>query len=117
MARKRITHRPNKASGIFGTIWGGLFVLMGLFVAIPTFGAFGVLWTLAAVAITGMNAYHAFGKKYIGPEIYIEDDTEKPAGSGSSVEERLQELREIYDRRLITDEEYEAKRKEILDEL
>ena len=37
--------------------------------------------------------------------------------SALSKEERLTELRNLYDRRLITEEEYEAKRKEILDKL
>ena len=30
--RKRVTYRPGKAQGAFGTIWGGIFVLIGLFV-------------------------------------------------------------------------------------
>ena len=116
MARRRVTYRPSKASGIFGIIWGGLFVVIGLVVVIPSFGAFGILWTLAALAITGMNAYHAFGKGNVGPEIHIEDEG-YDAPSAGSAEERLTELRNLYDRRLITDEEYEAKRKEILDQL
>ena len=116
MARRRVTYRPSKASGIFGIIWGGLFVVIGLVVVIPNFGAFGILWTLAALAITGMNAYHAFGKGNVGPEIHIEDEGDDIPSAGSA-EERLTELRNLYDRRLITDEEYEAKRKEILDQL
>lgn len=119
MSRKRITYRPSKAQGTFGVIWGGLFVVIGLVVVIPTFGAFGVLWTLAAVAITGMNAYHTFGKGYAGPEIHIEEDESAPSAgiSSSDAEARLTELRNLYDRHLITDEEYEAKRKEILDQI
>ena len=118
MARRRVTYRPSKASGVFGVIWGGLFVLMGVFVAIPTFGPFGIIWTLAALAITGMNAYHAFGKKYVGPEINIEEEPVENCETGeSSIEARLLELRNLYDRHLITDEEYEAKRQEILKEL
>ena len=115
MARKRITYRPNKANGVFGVVWGGIFVLIGLVVVVPNFGAFGILWTLAAVAITVMNGYHAFGKKYIGPEIHIEE--EDVENSGASAEERLQQLRNLYDRSLITAEEYEAKKQEILKEL
>ena len=46
--RKRVTYRPGKAQGAFGTIWGGIFVLIGLFVVIPTFGPFGIIWTLGA---------------------------------------------------------------------
>jgi hypothetical protein len=38
-------------------------------------------------------------------------------GAKGSAEERLRELRNLYDLRLITDEEYEAKRQEILREL
>ena len=42
-----------------------------------------------------------------------------PAGDGSdrSAQDRLTELQNLYDRRLITREEYEAKRQEILKEL
>jgi len=116
--RRRVTYRPSKAHGIFGVVWGGLFVLIGLFVVIPNFGPFGIIWTLAAVAITGMNAYHAFGKGYIGPEINIEDEAAGYHEAGaSSIEARLQELRNLYDRSLITEEEYEAKKQEILKEL
>ena len=113
MARKRVTYRPNKAGGVFGVVWGGLFVLIGLVFIIPTFGGFGIIWTLGALAITVMNGYKTFGKTYVGPEIYIEDEAAAP----SSVEERLQELRNLYDRSLITEEEYEAKKREILQEL
>ena len=115
MARKRVTYRPNKAGGVFGVVWGGFFVLIGLFVVIPSFGGFGLIWTLGALAITVMNGYQAFGKKYVGPEIYIEDDGAAP--SAGSIEARLQELRNLYDRSLITEEEYEAKKQEILSEL
>lgn len=72
-----------------------------------------MLWTLIAAAGTAYNAYVAFGKKYIGPEIHIEDE----AAQSEDPEERLRKLRELYDQRLITEEEYEAKRQEILGEL
>ena len=49
---RRVTYRPGKTAGVFGIIWGGIFVLIGIFVAIPHFGAFGILWTLMALAIT-----------------------------------------------------------------
>ena len=117
MARRKVTYRPSKASGVVGVVFGSIFVLIGLFVAIPTAGAFGILWTLAAAAITAGNAYTAFGKKYVGPEIHIEEDAEESCGAAGSAEERLLELRNLYDLRLITDEEYEAKRHEILKEL
>ncbi len=36
---------------------------------------------------------------------------------GSSVADQLQELKRLHDQRLITDEEYEAKRRQILDKM
>ena len=85
MRRRRVTYRPSKAQGAFGMVWGGVFVLIGLFVVIPAVGPFGILWTLAAVAITAMNGYQAFGKTYKGPEITIEEDnTQMPGVQPSS---------------------------------
>ena len=118
MARRKVTYRPSKAAGMVGVVFGGIFVLIGLFAVIPMAGPFGILWTLAAAAITAGNAYTAFGKKYVGPEIHIEEDPVEHNDAGSStIEARLVELRSLYDRHLITDEEYEAKRQEILKEL
>ncbi len=119
MSKKRVTYRPGKTGGVFGIVWGGIFVVIGIAVAIPTFGAFGILWTLMALGITAYNAYCAFGKGYVGPEIQIEDDLEETGGkeAAGTAQSRLEELRGLYDQHLITEEEYEAKRREILKEL
>ncbi len=117
MRRKRVTYRPSKSEAAFGGVAGVIFVLIGLFVVIPTFGAFGILWTLLAVGITGMNLYQAFGKGYAGPEIHIEEEGAGGPPPERDAQERLRELQALYDQRLITREEYEAKRKEILEEL
>ena len=136
MRRRRVTYRPSKAQGAFGMVWGGIFVLIGLVVVIPTFGPFGILWTLAALGITVMNGLHAFGKKYVGPEIRIEDEEgseegaeafgqqrpSSPAPEGHDhipstaldARERLEQLESLKTAGLITREEYEQKRKEIL---
>ena len=115
---RRVTYRPGKTAGVFGMIWGAIFILIGIFVAIPNFGAFGILWTLMAVAIVVFNGYQAFGKGYQGPEIYIDEDGEsaRPV-SESNAQKRLEQLRSLYDQRLIATEEYEEKRKQILEEL
>lgn len=120
--RTRVRYRPSKAYSIMGGVFGGIFVLIGIFVAIPTFGAFGILWTGLAVGITVGNLYTAFGKGYMGPDIQIEEEGSSavnPSSShqGESAEVRLQSLRSLYDQRLITQEEYEEKRKAILEEL
>ena len=50
--RRRMRYRPSRANCIFGGIVGIIFTCIGLFVAIPAAGAFGVLWTLIALAIS-----------------------------------------------------------------
>jgi len=129
--KKRIYYRPNKASGIIGGVIGGIFVLIGIFFAIPVFGAFGIAWTLIAALIAGVSLYQAFGKKSDGsaplsPEIIIEDvpvpgaDPAKPdrsAVDSGDVEARLIKLQDLYDRRVISREEYDEKRRDILGEL
>ena len=128
MARKRVTYRPSKSGSVLGGVVGVIFVLIGLFVVIPTFsmgggfGAiFGVFWTIIAAVIAGMNFYQAFGKGYIGPEIHIEEEGgsehAQDAPAPGDAQARLTELRTLYDQRLITQEEYEQKRREILEEL
>ena len=118
MRRKRVTYRPNKAQAAFGGVVGLVFVGLGVGLAIPTFGLFGIFWTLVAVGITIFNFYQAFGKRYIGPEISIEEEgapSEVPSGNDAAA--RLRQLQSLYDQGLITDEEFEAKRQEILREL
>ena len=128
MARKRVTYRPSKTGSVLGGVVGVIFVLIGLFVVIPTFsigggfGAiFGVFWTILAAVIAGTNFYQAFGKGYIGPEIHIEEEGKsehaQDAPAPGDAQARLTELRALYDQRLITQEEYEQKRREILEEL
>lgn len=113
--KRRVTYRPSKSQSILGGVVGVIFVFIGLFVAIPQAGLFGLFWTAVAVAITATNFYHAFGKGYIGPDIEISDEEDR--SPEENPEERLKKLQSLYDQRLITPEEYEEKRKEILKEL
>ena len=121
--KRRVTYRPSKANGVFGLIVGVVFVLIGLTVEIPAAGPFGILWTLMAVGITAVNGYHAFGKHYVGPEIHIEDnstvstDNVENFSRSADPKKRLEQLEGLKTAGLITDEEYEGKRREILDSL
>lgn len=129
MRRRRVTYRPSKAQGAFGVAVGVVFVIIGLVMVIPIFGLFGVFWTLIAVGITAMNAYQAFGKNYTGPQITIEEDEEPRRGASSSpatethdhipstsldVKGRLEQLKDLKEAGLLTQEEYDKKRQEIL---
>ena len=124
MSRKRVTYRPSKTGSVAGGVVGCVFVLIGLFVVIPQFAMaggfgliFGIIWTVIAAVIAGTNFYSAFGKKYIGPEIHIEEEGVSVNDPKGTPEQRLEQLQSLYDRRLITKEEYEQKRQEILKEL
>ena len=125
MARKRVTYRPSKTGSAFGGFVGIIFMLIGLFVVIPATSMaggfamiFGILWTALAAGITVMNFYQAFGKKYVGPEIRIEEEEARPAASaGPDAKKRLEQLEELKKAGLVTEEEYRKKRAEILGEL
>ena len=66
---KKRAVRPSKAEGIFGILFGLVFVCVGLFIIVPALGPFGIAWTVLAVVITFYNAWLAFGKKYPEPEL------------------------------------------------
>lgn len=122
MKRKKVTYRPSKTEGLVGGIAGGIFVLIGLVLVIPEFGLFGVFWTGIALVITISSLYHSFGQDYVGPEIYIEEDenTVLPPSAQppqQTAEARLSTLQSLYEQGLITSEEYDQKRKDILAEL
>ena len=124
MARKRVTYRPSKSGSAFGGIVGIIFVCIGLFVVIPASSMaggfamiFGILWTAIAAGITVMNFYQAFGKKYVGPEIHIEEEARPAASAGPDAKKRLEQLEELKKAGLVTEEEYHKKRAEILGEL
>ena len=131
--------RPSRTSALMGAVVGVIFCLIGFVVVIPNAGAFGILWTAIAVFITGSNLYNALSDKGI-PSHTIEveeeeegdgvrlaevdgalNDDDAGRGStvdrGSAVERRLERLNDLYDKRLVTQREYEEKRKEILKDL
>ena len=110
-------YQPSKSQSIFSGVVGIVFCLIGLFVVVPTFGPFGLLWTAIAVFMTARSFAMAKGKADVGSYVIEEDSDASGTKNGQSVEERLTELQNLYDRRLITTEEYEQKRKEILEEL
>ena len=128
--KKKVTVRPGRAGAMVGGIVGVFFVLIGLFVAIPQAGLFGIIWTSVAVFIAGTNLYNAFSEKgIVSHTIEIDEDGNNDyslgpeeeityrVDPGSTVEERLNRLNDLYDKRLVTSREYEEKRKEILKDL
>jgi len=115
MRRRSYRYRPNKVQSVIGIAAGALFVILGIFVVIPTFGLFGVIWTLFAVGITAANIYGAVSGHGYGSLEMVESG-EEPSGGGLDFEEKLQKLQRLYDQRLITRDEYDKKRAEIMNE-
>ncbi len=118
--RARMTYSMSPAARVMAgiiSVVGGIFVLIGIFIVIPASGVVGIIWTLFSAGITVLNAGAALGKKRAGPEIVIEEEPASSAGGSGSAEDRLSELRSLYDRGLISPEEYEKKREEIISEL
>jgi len=138
---KKIHVRPGKSQSKAGFVVGIVFCLIGVFVVIPIFGIFGVLWTALAGWIAFVHYRNGFTDKQIDSHVIEIDENEdgvtltthngflgssygteentyrKDTANTESVENRLKRLQGLYDQALITREEYEQKKKEILDEL
>lgn len=119
MAPKRIKVKPGKTQSKMGFIVGILFVILGVVVAIPTFGLFGLIWTGVAAMIAFTNYKNGFSDEGVAThEIIIDDgvDVTESRDAGEDIEAKLIKLNSLYEQRLITKEEYDEKRKELLDE-
>lgn len=126
MSAKKVKVKPGKEQSKVGFIVGLIFVLIGLIVVIPTFGVFGIFWTAVAAFIAYSHYKNGFTDEGFPTHEIIIDEEElagmrECAGTedfdGESIEERLKTLASLYDQGLISGEEYEAKRKEILSEI
>lgn len=128
---KKIKVKPGKTQSKAGFFVGLVFCLIGLVVVIPTFGPFGIFWTLVAVIITVTHGKNAFTEEGVSThEIIIEDndlmknpDIVKSTSEETKDEEyvyisdakkRLEEIKILYENGLITKEEYEDKRRSII---
>ena len=115
---KNIRVKPGKTDSALGLVVGCIFVGIGLFVVIPVFGPFGILWTLIAAAIAVAHGVNVFSEKGITTHtIVVEDDFPQGDVSAHSPEERLRQLEDLYQKGLVTREEYDQSRRRILEEL
>ena len=112
--------RPGKAVSIIAMIIGLVFVIIGVSTVIPNFGAFGVLWTLAALGIALFYAINAFSEHGVAEEVVEFDTTtqsQPDARLKGSTEDRLKKLEELKVKGLLNDDEYKEQRKKILGDL
>lgn len=109
--------RPSRGMSAFGMAAGLLFVLLGFLVAIPTFGTVGWIWTGVAALITLYHAVNTLSDRGVSQ---MEVDVELPgraSGDAASIEDRLAKLAELRARGVITQDEEEQQRREILREV
>jgi hypothetical protein len=112
MARIRV--KPSRPQATLGMVMGSVFVGIGLFVVIPIFGPFGIVWTLMAVALTAYFAINVFSSRgFAHTEIEIENGAESQDGE-MQFDERLRRLERLREEQLISADEYQRKRDEIM---
>lgn len=89
-----------------GMIVGIAFVLLGVLVAIPLAGIFGIFWTVVALAITFYHGYNAFSSK--GAATY--DVNVEGGNATSQLDADLRKLAKLKDDGLLSAAEFERKR-------
>jgi hypothetical protein len=105
----RIGVKPGKAVSVVGMIVGSLFVLLGITVIVPRLGAFGLLWTAGAGAIALFYAYNFFSNRGISTyEVNVDSPDVEAFDAG------LRRLAQLKDDGLLTDQEYDQKRAEVM---
>src|SRR5262249_53880657 len=105
--------RPNRAMSAVGMLMGIVFFFVGLTVIIPKFGAFGVIWTLAALGMAVFQGYNAYSRRGVAAyEVEIESDE---GGEKVDFDAKLRRLAKRKEDGLISEEEFARKRAEILD--
>ena len=127
--------------GVVHAIFGGVFVIVALTTIMPNAGIIGLPFLAAGLffcingirmVVTKNDIAHRVGydvetdldRSIAGLMEEVPDTTqeileqpEAAAAPAGTVQDRLEQLKELYGQELITKEEYDAKRQEILDEL
>ena len=114
--RRNIHYKPSKSASILSGVIACAMGVFGLF-TIPSIGAmigFKAIWCLMAFGMGIYNFLLAAGVVKYNGGYEINDGAKERK---SDAEARLEELQTLYDRRLITEEEYQEKRRDILDRL
>ena len=117
MSRVRVRVRPSKPASAIGMIVGIVFVGIGVFVVIPIFGLFGILWTLVAAAIGIFNAVNLFSDRGIAATQFDIDGADFLGRQSDQLpfDERLRKLEQLRTEKLITEVEYQQKRDELME--
>jgi len=108
----RVRVKPSKATSIVSIVAGLVLIVFGITLVIPKFGAFGVAWTLVAIVIVGYHVFNIVSRRGVA---VTEMDVEGfDSGSDDDSSSRLQHLENLRATNLITEQEYQRKRAEIV---
>lgn len=107
--------KPSQEASILGLIVSlGMFVF-GLAVIVPDVGLFGFFWCGMALILGIICALNLFTRRGVAT-----DEIEMESNSRSeklSIEDKLMRLEELRKKQLITELEYQEKRKELMKQL
>lgn len=113
--------RPSKWVSALVVVMGLGMAGVGIFLLLFT-GAHPVpvvIWIVVVLGVTGYHLFNLFTDRAPSPMEIVEGQSS--AGPASppplTAEERLRALEGLREKKLVSDEEYEAKRREILDRL
>ena len=109
----RISVRPSKSQSLVGMIGGAVFVIIGLSL-MPMMGMFGMIWTLFAVAICGLHAYNFFSNRGVASWEIDVNSNDSNANREGNFEANLRKLSRLKEDGLISENEFEKKREEIM---
>jgi hypothetical protein len=110
--------RPSKGVSAIGVAVGIFMLVIGLTTVGTAGGAFMIFWIFAVLAITGFYAYNLISERGAAFTV-IDVDTRQaqPPSPPRSTQERLSELDLLRQQGMVTDQEYQEKRRQILGDL
>ena len=106
--------KPSKSMSVLGMVVGLIFVFIGITQA-SQFGFFGVVWTLIALAITGYHAVNVFSNKGVSSyQVDIQGGNIAQNRGSDDYESKIRQLHRLKEDSIISEEEYEKKKAELL---
>jgi hypothetical protein len=108
----RFRYRPSRALSAFASVVGAAMLVFGIVMMSRKTGfhPFELLWVLVLLGIIVFHLINVFSKRGIGFGV-IESMTD------TSIDERLTQLEALRTKGLVTQQEYEHKRRELLAEI
>ena len=109
----KVRVRASKSQSLVGMIGGAVFVVIG-FSLIQIIGMFGLIFTFMGLAIGGLHAYNFFSNRGMASWDIDVDSINGTANRERDFEVSFRKLNKLKEDGLITENEFEKKRTEIM---